>query len=45
MDLAKNLKLRSQQSYYAYQRHTYRYYPSTLPKKTEGEGGEAYRAE
>ena len=45
VDLAKNLKLRSQQSYYAYQRHTYRYYPSTLPKKTEGEGGEAYRAE
>lgn len=43
--LLENLKFRSQESYYAYQRHTYRYYPSTLPKKTEGEGGEAYRAE
>lgn len=41
----KNLKLRSQESYYSFQRHTYRYYPSTLPKKTEGEGGQAYRAE
>jgi TonB-linked SusC/RagA family outer membrane protein len=41
----KNLKFRSQLSYYLYQRHTYRYYPSTLPKKNEGEGGEAYRAE
>ena len=45
IELAKNLKLRSQESYYSYQRHTYRYYPSTLPRKTEGEGGQAYRAE
>lgn len=45
VELAKNLKLRSQESYYSYQRHTYRYYPSTLPRKTEGEGGQAYRAE
>lgn len=40
-----NLKLRSQNSYYTYDRHWYRYYPSTLPRKVEGEGGEAYRAE
>ncbi len=41
----KNLKLKSTVTYYTYQRHTYRYYPSTLPKKVDGEGGEAYRAE
>ena len=43
--LAKDLKFKSQNSYYVYQRHIYRYYPSTLPAKTEGEGGEAYRGE
>lgn len=43
--MAKNLKLRSQNSYYSYQEHTYRYYPSTLPNKAEGEGGNAYRRE
>ena len=41
----KNLRFKSQFTYYMYQRHTYRYYPSTLPAKVEGEGGEAYRAE
>lgn len=41
----KNLKFKSQFTYYMYQRHAYRYYPSTLPAKVEGEGGEAYRAE
>lgn len=41
IDLAENLKLRTQESYYNYQRHTFRYYPGTLPKKNEGEGGEA----
>ena len=45
IDLAENLKLRTQESYYNYQRHTFRYYPGTLPKKNEGEGGEAYRGE
>lgn len=45
VELAKNLKLRSQESYYNSERHIYRYYPSTLPKKNEGEGGEAYRNE
>lgn len=41
----KNLKIKSIFSYYIYQRHTYRYYPGTLPKKAQNEGGEAYRAE
>jgi len=41
----KNFNIKSIFSYYLYQRHTYRYYPGTLPKKTESEGGEAYRAE
>lgn len=45
IQLAKNLKLRSQLSYYNFQRHHYRYYPSTLPRKAEDEGGEAYRQE
>ncbi|MFQ7502470.1 MAG: hypothetical protein ACLRMJ_03735 [Alistipes finegoldii] len=31
--LAKGLKLRSQNSYYSFQRHTYRYYPGSLPAK------------
>lgn len=43
--LAKNLYLRSQNSYYSYQLHTYRYYPGSLPAKNEGEGGDAYRRE
>lgn len=41
----KNLIIKSTFSYYYYQRHTYRYYPGTLPRKAENEGGEAYRAE
>ena len=41
----KNLEIKSTFSYYLYQRHTYRYYPGTLPMKAENEGGEAYRAE
>lgn len=41
----KNFVISSVFSYYLYQRHTYRYYPGTLPLKTENEGGEAYRAE
>lgn len=41
----KNLEIRSTFSYYLYQRHTYRYYPSSLPTKADEEGGEAYRAE
>lgn len=43
--LNDHFTLRSQETYYTYQRHSNRYYPSTLPAKTEGEGGEAYRAE
>ena len=41
----KNFVINSVFSYYLYQRHTYRYYPGTLPMKSENEGGEAYRAE
>lgn len=41
----KDFVINSTFSYYLYQRHTYRYYPGTLPKKTPSEGGEAYRAE
>ena len=42
--LLQGLKWRTQASLWNQERQTYRYYPSTLPKKTEGEGGEAYRA-
>ena len=41
----KGLTLKSQASYYLYQRHTYQYSPSTLPAKVDGQGGDAYRAE
>lgn len=41
----ENFDIKSVFSYYLYQRHTYRYYPGTLPAKAENEGGEAYRAE
>ena len=33
----------AQLTYYFYERDRYRYYPSTLPKKSEDEGGEALR--
>jgi TonB-linked SusC/RagA family outer membrane protein len=41
----KGLKVRSQATYYLYQRHSYEYEPSTLPAKAENEGGYAYRGE
>ncbi len=44
-DIVKGLKFRSQFSYTLYQQHTYRYEPSTLPAKTENEGGAATRSE
>ena len=40
----KHFKLNSQLTYYFYERDSYIYNPSTLPKKVEGEGGDAYRA-
>lgn len=40
----KNFKMNGQFTYYFYERDSYQYYPSTLPSKQEGEGGEAYRA-
>ncbi len=45
IDILPGLKFRSQNSYYTYDREQFRYYPSTLPRKSEGEGGEAYRAD
>ena len=45
LEPVKNFTINSTFSYYLYQRHTYRYYPGTLPLKGENEGGEAYRAE
>ena len=43
--LERHSSINSTFSYYLYQRHTYRYYPGTLPMKSENEGGEAYRAD
>lgn len=40
----EDFKLNGQFTYYFYERDSYKYSPSTLPKKKEGEGGEAYRA-
>ncbi len=41
----KNLKLRSSNSYYGYQSHSFIYNPSTLPAKNPGEGGDSTRSE
>ena len=41
----KGLTINSTFSYYLYHRATYRYYPSTLPRKSENEGGDAYRSD
>lgn len=41
----EGLKISSKFTYYLYQRHNYRFYPSTLPVKNDGEGGDGYRAE
>lgn len=41
----KHFDIKSVFSYYTYQRHTYRYYPGTLPAKADNQGGDAYRAE
>lgn len=40
-----NLAIKSIFSHYLYQRHTYRYFPGTLPAKAADEGGQAYRGE
>ena len=44
-ELVKGLKLRSQASYYSYVHHSYKFQPSTLPAKVEGQGAYAYRGE
>ena len=41
----KDLKLRSNNSYYGYQSHNFIYSPSSLPAKNPGEGGDATRTE
>lgn len=41
----KDLKLRSNNSYYGYQSHNFVYSPSSLPAKNPGEGGDATRTE
>ncbi len=41
----RGLVLKSQNSYMVYQRHDYKFWPSYLPRKTEGEGADAYRYE
>ena len=41
----KGLTIKSQNSYYLWQAHSYRYYPSTLPTKNDGDGGEVNRVE
>ena len=44
-ELVKGLKLKSQASYYSYVHHSYKFQPSTLPAKVEGQGAYAYRGE
>lgn len=41
----KGLTIKSQNSYMYYQRHDYQFWPSTLPKRVDGEGSDAYRYE
>ena len=41
----KGLTIKSQNTYYLYQTHLYKYNPSTLPKKNDGEGGDLQRNE
>lgn len=42
--ITDNLKINSTVAYYLLQGNTFQYNPSTLPMKTEGEGGYAYRS-
>lgn len=44
-DLGKRLRWNSQFSYYRYDMSRFRYEPSTLPKRTEDEGGDASRTD
>lgn len=41
----KGLTIKSQNNLMIYQRHDYEVWPSTLPKRVEGEGADAYRYE
>lgn len=42
--ITKDLKFKSTFSYYLYDRNAYRYVPSTMPAKQDGEGGDATRS-
>ena len=39
------MTIKSQNSYMRYQRHDYRFWPSTQPRRVEGQGGDAQRYE
>lgn len=41
----KGLTIESQNSLILFQNHTYKFWPSTMPAKSEGEGADAYRYE
>lgn len=41
----KGMTIKSQNTYYLYQTHLYKYNPSTLPAKNEGDGGDLQRNE
>ena len=41
----KGLTISSKNTAYFYQQHIYRFYPSTLPTRNEGDGGEVFRQE
>jgi len=41
----KGLTIKSQNTFYIYNTHLYKYNPSTLPAKNPGDGGDAYRNE
>jgi len=44
-EFLKNLKLRTQGTYYKYETHRYRYEPGALPANADTQGGIAYRGE
>lgn len=45
LEPVEKFKISSTLSYFLYQNHVYRYYPGTLPQKSENQGGDAYREE
>ncbi len=41
----KGMTISSKNTAYFYQQHVFRFYPSTLPTRNEGDGGEVFRSE